>query len=65
MEWLRVQTHNTGVVSSNPTCHNKNVIGEEDNRNQLIKSTSLGKTQEPCLWFLLLSKSSERCRIEQ
>ena len=54
-----MRTHNTGVFSSIPTMyHNQNAVGEEGNEKPPNKFQLPIKTSEPCLWFLLRSKSS-------
>ena len=57
--WLSMRTHNTGVVSSIPPCVTfKTPLVMKATGNHLMNSTSLEKNSEPCLWFLLRSKSS-------
>ena len=59
--WLSMQTHNTEVVSSFPPCVAfKTPLVRKATGNHLMNSTSLEKSSEPCLWFLLSSKSSMR-----
>ena len=51
--------HNAGVLSSIPPCVTIEMpLVRKAMGSHLIKSTSLEKNSEPCLWFLLRSKSS-------
>ena len=53
-----MRTHNTGAVRSIPPCITvKALIGEEGNGNPPRK-IHCPRNSEPCLWFLLHSKSS-------
>ena len=60
--WLSVYTHNTAFVSSNlARVAMETPFVRKATGNHLIKKlliTSLNKSLEPCLWFLLCSKSS-------
>ena len=56
--WLSMWTYNTGAASSNPTFVTKTPLVRKATGNHFIKSTSLEKNSEPCLWFLVLSKLS-------
>ena len=54
-----MRTHNTGVVSSIPPWVTvKNAIGEEGNWKPPCEVHFLRRISEPCLWFLLRSKSN-------
>lgn len=56
---LSMRTHNTRVVSSIPPCVTmKPLLVRRAKGNHLIKSTTLQKNSEPCLWFPLSSKLS-------
>ena len=51
--------HNAGVLSSIPPCVTIEMpLVRKAMGSHLMKSTSLEKNSEPCLWFLLRSKSS-------
>ena len=54
-----MRTRKTGVVSSIPPCATfKTPLVRKATERHLMNSTSLEENSEPCLWFLLLSKSS-------
>ena len=63
--WLRVQTHNAGVVGSNPARVTKTTIGEESSGRPPHKIHCPRNSSEPCFWLLLRSKSSIRCSTKR
>ena len=55
MLWIRRWTHKAGIVNSNPACI---PTARKATGKQLINFIFLEERSEPCLCFLLSSKSS-------
>ena len=58
------ESQHRGCQLDSSMCHDKNTIGAEGNEKLSHKIYFPGKHSEPCLWFLLRSKSSMRRRKE-